>query len=103
MPERFGQAAAKFPCKVCAFVHGDALHRDKRADVHSAEPRVLTAVNAHVDALTRSAGSYQRAFENRFRLPDEGVDGAVGGGPRVHVQEGAARCLPDGPGDAVVR
>lgn len=56
----------------------------------------LTRVPAHVNELPSCAGCTQRPFDNGLRRPHKGVDGAVGGGAGIHVQQHTAGCPGDG-------
>lgn len=56
---------------------------------------------AHVDEAEGPAGSVQRPLHHGLWGPHKGVDGPVGGGPRVDVQQAAAGGLRDGGGDGI--
>lgn len=56
---------------------------------------------AHVDEAEGLPGSAQRPLHHRLRGAHKGVDGAVGGGPGVNVQQAAARGLGDGCRDGI--
>lgn len=57
---------------------------------------LLTRVLTHVNELPGHAGCAQCPFNNSFGGPHKGVDGTVGGGASVHIQQHAARCPGDG-------
>lgn len=65
-----------------------------------ASPR-LTRVPAHVNELPGHPGRTQRPFHHSLRGPHEGVDGAVGGGSGINVQQHTSRCPGDGLGHRV--
>jgi len=70
--------------------------REAPRQVGSRAAPELTRVPAHVDELPSHAGRTQCPFDDGFGRPHEGVDGAVGGGAGVHVQQRAAWCSGDG-------
>ena len=55
----------------------------------------------HIDEFERGLCCCQSALYDGGGRPDEGVDGAVGGGAGVHVQQLDARHARDGVGDGV--
>lgn len=63
--------------------------------------RPLTWVVAHVNEAEGLAGGVQRPLHHRLRGAHEGVDGAVGGGSGVDVQQAATRRAADGRGDGI--
>lgn len=67
-----------------------------RGSAQAGSRGLLTRVLAHVDELPGHTGCAQRPFDDSFRGPHEGVDGTVGGGTSVHIQQHAARCPGDG-------
>lgn len=56
---------------------------------------------AHVDEAEGLAGGVQRPLHHRLRAAHKGVDGAVGGGSGVDVQQAAAHRAGDGRGDGI--
>lgn len=108
---------------VDAFIHGDILDGDKGTDVHRSGPRMLSCVTnthtyllissqpclrtsltrvfAHVDKGEGLPGGVQRPLHHVLRGPDKGVDGSVGGGSGVHVQQAAAGGITDRRGDGI--
>src|SRR4029077_4646850 len=69
--------------------------------VEGAETRVLALVGAHVDARSCHAGGAERPFHRGGSRAHEVMNGAVGGGALVHVEERAAGSAADGLGDRV--
>lgn len=70
--------------------------RDTLCQTSSCAAPKLTRVPAHVNELPSHTGCIQGPFNNSLGGPHEGVDGAVGGGTSVHIQQHAARCPGDG-------
>lgn len=62
---------------------------------------LLTRVFAHVDKGEGLPGGVQRPLHHVLRGPDKGVDGSVGGGSGVHVQQAAAGGAADRRGDGI--
>ena len=58
-------------------------------------------MSAHVNEAEGLTGSVQRSLHHRLRRTHEGVDGAVGGGSGVDVQQAAAAGAGDGRRDGV--
>lgn len=56
---------------------------------------------AHVDEAEGPLGGVQRSLHHGLRRAHEGVDGPVGGGPGVDVQQAAARGAGDGCRDGI--
>lgn len=61
----------------------------------------LTWVFAHVDEADGLPGGVQRPLHHGLRGAHESVDGAVGGGAGVDVQQAAARGAADGRRDGI--
>ena len=62
---------------------------------------MLALVLAHVDARSGHLGGAEGSFHHRRLAAHEGVDGAVRGGARVDVEQGAAGGATDRVGDRV--
>src|SRR6266545_1956519 len=58
-------------------LHRHARDRDERKDVEGADPRMLAAMNVHVDPLDRGGCSSNGCFRHRPAIADERNDGAV--------------------------
>jgi hypothetical protein len=100
-PERLGGPASELVRERHAVVHRRARDGHERAHVERAHARVLALLRAHVDALAGHACAGERALDDRLGRADEGVDGAVGGGSRVDVEQRAAGRCADRVGDGV--
>ena len=82
-------------------LHRDPGDGDQGAHVHAAEARVFPAVGGHVDQLRAHARCLDRGLDDRLGLTHEGEHGAVGGLPRVHIEEGHPVDGADGARDGL--
>lgn len=55
----------------------------------------------HVNEVERLTGGIQRSFHHSFRRAHKRVDGPVGGGSGVDIQQGTSGCAADGRRDGI--
>ncbi len=60
-----------------AIIQGDALHRNKRHHIGSANSRMRTLVNIHVNQFHRFARAQNRRLGHRIRLPRQSNHAAI--------------------------
>lgn len=125
--QQFGQFPSEDVGAVDTVVHGDILDGDEGTNVQRSGPRMLTCtgnahasgisscvtlpaccrrarltwVFAHVDEAEGLPGGVQRCLHHGCRGAHEGVDGPVGGGSGVDVQQAAASGAGDGCWDGI--
>jgi len=80
-------APAHLLCKLSAFRHRDAAHRDEGDDVYGADPGMCTRVAREIDGRDCCLRNIECRVGNCLRLSGKSDDAPVVIGVRLHVQQ----------------